>query len=200
MKVLDLEQRTPEWHAARCGIPTASGFKQIVTSTGKRSTSREKYLYELAADKLGAIPEETYQSFAMQRGTLLESEARGLYEFANESVQEVGFCLSDCGRWGCSPDGFVNDKGGIEIKCPLKHTHVEYMLKCEEEMPIEYFQQVQGALLVTGREWWDFISYCPGLPPVIIREYPEPVFQRLLKQELEAFCSDLEETVNKLSK
>ncbi len=199
MRIIECEQKTPEWHAARCGIPTASGFSKIITSTGKRSTQREKYLYELAGEKLGGIVDETYQSFAMQRGVLMEAEARGLYEFARDSVQIVGFCVSDCGRWGCSPDGFVGDQGGVEIKCPLIHTHVEYLLKCKEEMPVDYFQQVQGAMLVTGREWWDFVSYFPGLPPLIVREEPAPVFQRLLKDELEAFCSDLDALVRKLS-
>ena len=200
MKVIELEQGTPEWHAARRGIPTASGFSKIITSHGKRSTQREKYLYEIAGEKLGGIIDETYQSFAMQRGTKMEAEARSLYEFAHAPVQIVGFCLSDCGRWGCSPDGLIGEKGGLEIKCPLIHTHVEYMLNCKDEIPVEYVQQVQGALLITGREWWDFISYFPGLPPVIVREYPEPTFQRLLKQELESFCDDLNEIVNKLSK
>lgn len=199
MKILEFEQRTPEWHAARCGIPTASGFDRIITSEGKRSKQREKYMYELAGEKLGAIVDETYQSFAMQRGTLLESEARGLYEFARDAVQTVGFCVSDCGRWGFSPDGLVGENGGIEIKCPLLHTHVEYMIKCKDEMPVDYFQQVQGALFVSGREWWDFISYFPGLPPVIVREEPNAVFHRLLKQELELFCDELDQLVKRLS-
>lgn len=199
MKILEHEQLTPEWRAARCGLPTASNFDKIITSEGRTSKQRQKYLYELAGEKMGGIVDETYQSFAMQRGTAMESEARGLYEFAHDSVQVVGFCLSDCGRWGCSPDGFVGENGGIEIKCPLIHTHVEYLLKCKEEMPVDYFQQVQGALLVTGREWWDFVSYFPGLPPVIVREEPEPVFQRLLKQELEMFCIELDALVKKLS-
>lgn len=199
MKILNFEQRTPEWYAARCGIPTASGFAKIITSSGKRSTSREKYMYELAGEKLGGIIDETYQSFAMQRGTRLEAEARGLYEFGHDAVNTVGFCLSDCGRWGFSPDGLVGKNGGIEIKCPLIHTHVEYMLKCREEMPAEYFQQVQGALFISGREWWDFISYYPGLPPVIVREEPNEVFHRLLKDELECFCDELDQLVRKLS-
>lgn len=199
MRIIECEQGTTEWHLARRGVPTASNFSKIITSSGKKSLSREKYMYELAGQKLGGIVEETYQSFAMQRGTLLESEARDLYEFAHSPVQKVGLCLSDCGRWGASPDGLVGENGGLEIKCPLIYTHVEYLLKSKDEMPIEYFQQVQGALLVTGREWWDFVSYYPGLKPLIIREDPEPVFQRLLKKELEEFCNELDELVRKLS-
>jgi len=153
MKILELEQRTPEWYQARKGIPTASSFDKIITSKGEPSKQRTKYLYELAGERLGGIVDETYQNFAMLRGVEMEAEAKSLYEIIGQPVQEVGFCLSDCGRFGCSPDGLVGDSGGVEIKCPLIATHVEYLIKNKEEMPVEYFQQVQGCLFVTGREW-----------------------------------------------
>lgn len=66
------------------------------------------------------------------------------------------------------------------------------------EVPLEYFTQVQGNLLVTQREWWEFVSYYPGLKPVIVREEPNAVFQRLLKSELDAFCQELDDLVEKL--
>lgn len=194
-----MEQRSIEWHQARKGIPTASSFDKIITSTGKPSTQRTKYMYVLAGERLGGIVDESYQSFAMLQGIEKESEARSLYELIHEPVQSVGFCLSDCGTHGCSPDGLIGEDGGVEIKCPLMSTHVEYLLKSEKEVPTDYYQQVQGSLLVTGRKWWDFVSYFPGLPPFIVREEPDEVFQRLLKKELELFCQELEEIVKKLS-
>lgn len=199
MKILELEQRSPEWYQARKGMPTASSFDRIITSEGKPSKQRQKYLYELAGERLGGIVDESYQSFAMLQGIEKEAEARALYELLNDPVQQAGFCTSDCGSYGCSPDGLIGEDGGLEIKCPLIYTHVEYLLKCKDEMPIDYFQQVQGSLFVTGRKWWDFVSYFPGLPPLILREEPNDVFQRLLKRELESFCQELEETVKKLS-
>lgn len=199
MKILEFEQRSIEWHQARKGIPTASNFDRIITSEGKQSKQRQKYLYELAGEKLGGIVDESYQSFAMTRGIEMESEARALYELLHENVQQVGFCLSDCNRFGCSPDGLIGENGGVEIKCPLIHTHVEYLLNCKEEMPTDYFQQVQGSIFVTGRAWWDFVSYYPGLPPLIIREEPNDVFQRLLKKELDLFCEELDALVKKMS-
>ena len=68
-----------------------------------------------------------------------------------------------------------------------------------DEVPIEYFTQVQGNLLVTQREWWDFVSYYPTLKPVIVREEPNTVFQKLLKKELDLFCEELDELVKKLT-
>lgn len=199
MKLLAFEQRSVEWYQARKGIPTASNFDRIVTSDGKPSKQRQQYLYELAGEKLGGITDESYQSFAMLQGIEKEAEARALYELLNDSVQQVGLCLSDCGRFGCSPDGLIGEHGGVEIKCPLIHTHVEYLVSCKEEMPTKYFQQVQGSIFVTGRKWWDFVSYFPGLPPLIIREEPNETFQRLLKKELEVFCEELDHLVKELS-
>lgn len=198
MKILEFEQRSPEWYAARKGIPTASEFDKIVTIEGKPSKQRTKYLYQLAGERLGGIVDESYQSFAMVQGVEKEASARALYELLHEPVQEVGFCLSDCGKYGCSPDGLVGKKGGVEIKCPIMSTHVEYLLKCQDEMPSDYFQQVQGSLLISGRDWWDFVSYFPGLKPLILREEPNDVFQRLLKKELDLFNEELNEIVENI--
>jgi putative phage-type endonuclease len=197
MKVLELEQRSPEWYAVRCGIPTASEFDKIITSSGTQSKQRQKYMYQLAGEKLGGIVDESYQSFAMLQGIEKEDDARSLYELLNEPVQKVGFCLSDCGRWGCSPDGLVGVDGLIEIKCPIMSTHVGYLLE-GDEIPTDYFQQTQGQLFVTGRKWVDFVSYFPGLKPLIIREKSNEVFQKVLKKELELFCSELDALVRKL--
>ncbi len=199
MKILELEQRSPEWYKARCGIPTASDFDKIITSTGAPSKQRTKYMYQLVGERLGGIVDEGYQNFAMLQGIAKEDEARSLYELIVKPVQKVGFCLSDCGRFGCSPDGLVEEDGLVEIKCPLISTHVEYLLKNKDEIPTDYFQQTQGQLLVTGRKWVDFLSYFPGLEPLIVREEPDETFQRLLKKELELFTEELEEMVNKLN-
>lgn len=197
MKILEMEQKTPEWYQARRGLPTASSFDMIITTTGKESSQRKKYLYQLAGERLGGIVDETYQSFAMAQGVSKEEEARNLYEIATgQDITQVGFCLSDCGRWGCSPDGLVGVLGGYEVKCPLIHTHIGYLL--ENDVPTEYYTQVQGQLFVTGREWVDFMSYFPGLRPLIVRETPDATFQRLLKSELELFTQELDALVEKL--
>ncbi len=198
MKVLDFPQCSPEWYKARRGIPTSSEFDKIITSTGKSSTQRTKYMYQLAGERLGGIVDVGYQSFAMLQGKEREDEARSLYELVREPVKQVGFCLSDCGRWGASTDGLIGDKGVFEMKNPIISTHIGYMLK-KEEIPTEYFCQTQGEMFVTEREFVDFLSYVPGLPPVIVREEPNDTFQRLLKKELEVFCAELDELVKKLS-
>lgn len=199
MKIFEMEQRSVEWYKVRCGVPTASEFDKIITTKGAISTQRKKYLYQLAGERLGGVVDETYQSFAMQQGVLKEGEARNLYNIASgDEVKQVGFCLSDDGKYGCSPDGLVGEDGAYEVKCPLIHTHIGYLI--ENDVPTDYYTQVQGQLLVTGRKWTDFMSYFPGLKPLIVREEPDEVFQKLLKKALEEFTNELDDLVKRLSK
>lgn len=191
MITLDIEQGTPEWFAARCGIPSASCFDKIITTKGEPSKQREKYLWQLAAERVSGITEKSYANSEMQRGIELESEARSLYELANEvNVQRVGLCFRLDKSYCCSPDGLVGDYGLIEIKCPIASTHVGYLI--QNDMPPDYFQQTQGQLLVTEREWVDFISYYPGLKPLIVRVNRDEQFIEALWAELLKFNKELE--------
>jgi putative phage-type endonuclease len=196
MKILELEQRTDEWMQARLGIPTASNFDKIITTKGEPSKQAQKYMYRLAGERLSGTTEETYQNAAMQRGCELEDEARAFYSLINDvEVKQVGFCLSDSG-YGCSPDGLIGEEGLIEIKCPQMATHVEYLI--EGGLPITYFQQVQGQLLVTERKWCDFISYYAGIKPLVVRVGRNETFIKALHGELVRFVFTLNETVRKL--
>jgi hypothetical protein len=195
VKIIDCVQKSPEWFKARCGIPTASAFNKIITSKGKPSEQRTKYLYQLAGELITQNTEETYQNANMLRGIEIESEARSYYALINDvEVEEVGFCLSD--GYGASPDGFVGNDGIVQFKCPIISTHVGYIL--EDKLPTDYFQQVQGELLVTGRKWCDFVSYYPGLKPFIFRVSPDKEFISKLEAELKSFCSELRDIIRKI--
>ena len=197
MRIINCEQKTPEWNAARCGIPTSSSFDKLITTKGVPSKQKEKYLYTVAGEKVSGLKVETYQSFAMQQGIIKEEEARNYYKMLYDvEVQKVGFCVSDNGSYGCSPDGLVGKDGGLEIKCPEIHTHVGYMLK--GNLLEDYFQQAQGSLFVTGRKWWDIMSYFAGLKPVIIRVTPDKAFHKALEVELAIFTKELAELVEKI--
>lgn len=168
MRTINCEQGTEEWFAARLGVPSASMFSKIVTTKGVWSTQADSYINQLVAEQLTGEREEVYQSHHMIRGTELEPEARDLYCLMKDvEVQEVGFCLHDTLKAGCSPDGLVGDKGGLEIKAPASAAHVEYLRG--GVLPSRYKQQVMGCLWITGREWWDFVSYHPSMKPLIVR-------------------------------
>ena len=195
MQIFDFEQRSEDWFKIRSGVPSASEFSNIVQSDGSPSKSRTKYLYKLVGEKLGALPEESYTNKAIENGILREADAREMYSRDVKPVVQVGFCIHDEG-YGCSPDGLVEEDGVIEIKCPILSTHIEYLIK--QKLPTDYVQQVQGQLLVTGRKYNDFISYYPGLKPLVVRCYRDEVFISRLRLELLKFITELNELTEKL--
>ena len=126
MQIVEVEQGTEEWFAARRGIPTASEFGKLVTSTGKASTQMGEYINQLIAERLGAV-DENYSNDWMARGTELEPAARAWYSFATDiDTDQVGFVLNDTGTAGASPDALY-DVSGLEIKCPSPKVHVSYL-------------------------------------------------------------------------
>lgn len=211
MITFNVEQNSPEWLALRAGIPTASNFDKIITTKGLPSAQRQKYLYQLAGERLTGRPMNTFTNGDMERGKALEAEARLAYELmTNNTVEQVGFCMDDTRSFGCSPDGLTEDKisfaigkisfnnsfGGVEIKCPTLSVAVEYLDK--GVLPTAYYQQVQGQLLVTGRKWCDFVSYFPALPLLIVRVERDEKFIAALKKELKVFCAELNELTAKI--
>lgn len=197
MITVDCEQYSEEWWAARVGIPTASCFDQIITPTGKPSTQAKKYLHQLAGERIAGCKTETYQSAAMQRGLEVEEEAWNFFNFVqNETAWQVGLCYPDDKKqYSCSPDG-LTETAGLEIKCPLIHTHVEYLLS--GTVPTKYIPQIQGSMLVTGFPAWYFLSYYPGLPPLIIKVERDTEYLAKLKVGLEMFIEELEVTTERL--
>jgi len=168
MRIIDCEQGSDAWLSARLGVPSASQFSKIVTGKGGKSTQVEAYINQLVAEELTGETTFVYVNEHMKRGTELEPDARELYEaLTGNTVQEVGFCLHDTVNAGCSPDGLVGDDGGLEIKCPAPATHVEWVKA--GVMPSKHLQQIMGCLWVTGRSWWDFMSYHQTMKPLIVR-------------------------------
>lgn len=193
MKLHYCLQLSPEWWAIRRGYPTASAFDRILTPTGKRSAQQKGYIAELVAELMeldGSGPSAfaghgKIGTPAMQKGRDAEPEARAFYEMEHgRRVQQVGFAVSACGRFGCSPDGLVGDDGMLELKVPMGKTHAAYLM--DGELPSEYRPQVHGQLVVSKRKWVDFMSYCPGLPHLTIRVTPDD-YTSLLAEALDEF-------------
>jgi putative phage-type endonuclease len=189
MKEFDVEQGSSEWHDLRKGVITASRMGRILTpKTLKLSAQADDLAAELIGEKLSLIPEEGAENFtnrAMRWGSFCESEARNWYAMErNANVRQIGFCLSDCGRWGASPDGLIDPDGVLELKAPQPNTMVKWLLA--GEVPPEHLMQCHGALLTTGRAWIDFLAYCPGIPGLLVRIEPNELTEAL-RVALEAF-------------
>ncbi|MCP4992032.1 MAG: YqaJ viral recombinase family protein, partial [Colwellia sp.] len=126
----------------------------------------------------------------MQRGTELEPEARNYYQFITDvPVKEVGLIYKNKDKLiSCSPDGISKDRG-LEIKCPAPHTHIEYLLN--DKLPTKYIPQVQGSMWVTGLKKWDFLSYHPDLPPLLLTVDADEIFHNTLDELMEKFVECL---------
>lgn len=198
MIVLDCEQGSEEWFKARLGIPTASRFNQIITpKTLKPSSSARGYLHELCAEWLLGEPLDGASSDFMLRGSGMEESAVKFYEFQTDTeTTSAGFCLRDDRAVGCSPDRLVGEDGGLEVKCPSAKVHVGYLLN---GLDVEYRAQVQGALWITGRAWWDVLSYNPELPPVLMRMERDEEFIGALSAAVEDFLVRLAEAKEALT-
>ena len=186
-----------EWHKSRLGIPTASNFDCLITPTGKASANkaRQTYMNDLLFERLTGSLATHGITPAMERGTLLEPDARKQYEFENSrDVRKVGFCypLAHAGKWGASPDGICEDRG-IEIKCPLPQNLVGLLLSDEEDAVAPYIMQMQACMWVTGLALWDLYLYTPdpGIPHRTITVKRDEKLIDAFEEHIPTFCADL---------
>lgn len=185
--------------AARCGLLTASEMKLIVTPTLKAASNDKEraHLYELLAQRITRYVEPHYVGDDMLRGQADEITARILYDKEYAPVTDVGFITNS--RWGFtlgySPDGVVGDNGLLECKSRRQKYQVQTVVECIEagKIPDDFVIQVQTGLLVSEREWLDFVSYSGGLPMVTVRVYPDLEIQAAIIKAAEAFEARLAE-------
>jgi hypothetical protein len=194
IQIINCEQGSEEWFAARAGIPTASEFSTVlaVGPKGGKSATRVAYLNKLVGEIITGEPMVNFVSPDMERGKLMEDEARDLYCFAHDVEPiRVGFIRN--GDKGASPDSLIGDKGGLEIKSAAPHVQVARLLA--DELPSEHVAQVQGNLWVAEREYWDFCSFCPKMPLFVKRVYRDEAYIQKLALAIELFNVELRQTV-----
>lgn len=186
-------QGSNEWHAARCGLLTASEMKLIITPTLKiASNDKERaHLYELLAQRVTQYVEPSYISDSMLRGIDDEIEAIAQYGKTYAKVQQVGFVTND--KWGFtigySPDGLVGEDGQLE--CKSRNQRYQMQTLCDyvtnEAIDPDFVIQAQTGLLVTERNWCDLVSYCGGLFMATVRVFPDAKVQEAIVAAAAAF-------------
>lgn len=168
MIIVECEQGSAEWMAARLGLVTASCLADVCAKSRDKKTegaTRANYRAKLVCERLtGVSCDKGYSSKAMDDGKELEPLARAAYEIRNGvMVDQYGLILhSSIPNFAASPDGCVGDDGGVEIKCGYPKTHFEWLKA--GKVPAEHVKQMLGNLSCTGRSWWDFVSFCPNFP------------------------------------
>lgn len=190
-------QGSEEWHYHRHGLPTASGAERFITAKRwEPAAGRRAYQLELLTELALDMSLDQVTTEAMQSGHDWEPKARAAYELdQGVDVAPCGFCTTDDGRMGASPDGFVGEEGLVELKCPFKpDRHMGYLVQ-PESLKSEYFVQTQAQLYVTGRKWTDLISYFQSLPMVLLRIMPDPGFQEKFDAALKTFLREFADLI-----
>lgn len=166
--IIDAEQRSPEWFAARLGRVTGSRAADVLaTIKSGEAAARRDYRVQLVVERLTQqLQEDAYINKEMQRGIDCEPVARAAYESrTGDLVRSTGFLACDDMPVGCSLDGDIGNFTGIlEVKCPKSATHLRY-LRGGAVIPPEHLAQLRHNLYVTGAQWCDFVSWDDRFPP-----------------------------------
>lgn len=203
----EVPQGSDDWFDLHKGIPTCSEFYKVMAKTGPRGgtshkeyVQRDQYMRMLAAELVTGEPREREWAGNRHtdRGHEREDEARLMYAFKHDvEPVRVGFIRN--GNCGGSPDSLIGDDGGLELKDVLAHRQIERLK--DGTLPGEHRWQVIGSLLVTERDWWDFMSHSRGLPPFEVRVYRKDVQAELaeLRAAIDKFCEERDALVKWIS-
>lgn len=156
MKIHYMPQKSEEWFAIKVGKMSASHANTIRAN----GTGLQTYVIELLAEMFSSAEKTSYTNEDMERGNLLEDEARDFYEaLQGVQVEQVGFIeISEFA--GVSPDGLVESDGLLEIKSPNDKTFVKLLL--DKKVKKEHYDQMQMQMLASGRQWCDYFCYNPN--------------------------------------
>ncbi len=179
----DIVQYTPEWDVVKCGVLSASKIEKILTPSKLKFAENEgcrELVDNIACQRLTKRLASEFISYDMRRGLIEEQSARDLYRKNYAPVTECGFVTND--KWGfklgCSPDGCVNDDGGIEVKSRLPK--LQFGVVKAAKLPDDFRLQIQATMMITERPWWDFISYAGGMNMLTIRVEPDLDIQQAI--------------------
>jgi len=194
--IYNFDQGTEEWFEIRKWKLTASH----ATAIGNIGKGLDTYCKKVVMESLSSNKEH-WSNKDTQRGNELEPIARSVYELETGlTVNEVGFI-----EWskfvGCSPDGLIDEDGGLEIKSPDDKTFFEYLLDGEKAIDSGYIWQVQMNLLITGRKWWDLMIYNPNFSRsyVVFRIYPDKEKHEALLEGFKVGEAKILEIKNKIN-
>lgn len=155
--------------------------------------TRADVLREMVRQHHGA-PDEFDGNVATDYGNEHEDDALAAYEQINGVMTHGGqeFVIHPKHDFlAVTPDGYVDDNGLVECKCPYRATYTHI-----SERP-DYEAQIRLQLECTGREWGDFVvwresgtqvsrvTHDPDWLPSIL-----PVLQGFMEEYLEIISSD----------
>lgn len=198
-------QGTDAWLQSRLGKVTASRLADVIANgkTGE-AACRADYRAALVAERLTGKQAESFSNSSMKWGVEAEPMARAAYE------ARMGYFVAETGMvdhptvamTGASPDGLVGEAGLIEAKCPETKNHIATILS--GKAPEKYIPQMQWQMACTGRQWCDFISFDPRMPPDLqlftVRVMRDDVLIAVYEFKVIQFLAEVADTVVRLEK
>lgn len=197
VRVLKVPQGSPDWHAARVGVCTASMFSEVRIRPTRApnaaigfTAKAQAYAFRLACERIsGRMLQEgaEFETWAMRRGHELEPEARNEHQVqAGVIVEPAGFVVTEDGKFGASADGFlVGELAGAEYKCLVDPERISTVLLAGDLA--EFLDQIQGGMWLTGLPRWHFALYVPSLADI-----GGPLYWRVIERD-EAYIEALEQ-------
>ncbi len=199
LPIVGAQQKSELWFKTKLGVLSASNASKIVAKAD--SDTRASYMASLVAQVCTGICEEINSKY-MDWGNTHEDAARSSYEFETGfTVTELPFIFKDnTFRAGCSPDGFVTENKGVEIKCPYNSEHHIKSLIADKIKP-EYQWQTQFTLWVLDAESWDFVSFDPRMrksPLHIMTVEKDDKKQKIFDELVPAFIEDMDKMLKQI--
>lgn len=183
----NVTQRSPEWFAIRAGKWSASNAATIMG--GLDTNGLAALIKDIAWERVyGPVDSDSYSSAAMERGRVLEDEARDWYTFrTGNEVEQVGVVEHATVKNVCwSPDGLCLPRA-VEIKCPLHKAWME--VKRTSKVPAEYRWQCNWACWVGQLAGLDFVAYHPQSGGLLIPHDFEPALADAIQTRVAALES-----------
>lgn len=182
MKIINLEQRSPEWLAWRRNGIGSSDIAAICGVCPKKSA------VDVYNEKKGLTT--TKMNPAMQRGIDYEDEARNVFCKSSSSISQSNYLSitiehDDEPFFIASLDGYNNfTRCVLEIKIPARKV---LNMAALEQIPLHYLYQIQWQLYVAGSPKGYYFCYNPDtLESYTIDVYPnESIREKMVKAALE---------------
>ena len=166
--IIEAEQRSLEWHAARLGVFTSSEIYRLMTKPKLKSEvlseGAKTYIMEKVAESLTGIREEVFTTPAMQWGIDNEPLAKKhLARLNSWTIEETSFIKVESLNYGGSGDGWIREiNGALEVKCLNTVNHLKEIRDSEDlkgNLPIRFWQVLSDAYLrecdVAVLAWFD---------------------------------------------
>jgi putative phage-type endonuclease len=204
MPEIKVQQRSPEWYQACCGSLGSSSIADVIATTKTGwGASRKNVMARLTVERLtNQRTDSAFTNTSIEWGVEQEPNAREAYEFlTGNTVVETGlYTHPHIAHSHASPDGLIGDDGLIELKCPNTATHIETLLS--EAIPAKYITQMTWQMACTGRQWVDYVSFDPRVPPKMqlfikrVRRDDKAIAE--LEKQVQEFLQELEHQLSKI--